>query len=149
MWSYYLMPVIYYVAYQNIPTRYPKISMLSLHLFSFVIAYVPTYIQAMSCCFRGGLKISSVQKHWIWKKLMGYFKGSSIALEEPLNASQLYIFCNFPHGSGSVNHMMTMTNAHNMLTQHFPAERRDLAATVLFLIPFVKDVSPVVLLFVS
>lgn len=69
------------------------------------------------------------------------FKDSSVSVEEKLDPNQLYIFCSFPHGACSINHILTMSDCHGMLTEHYPAERRDLAATVLFLMPFAKDVN--------
>ena len=142
MWSYFLFPVFYYAVYQFLSQRFSNWSLLGLHLCSITIAYLPTYIQTFSWCFKDGQKLPWLQRHWIWKFLLDrLFKDTSVSLEEPLDPSKLYIFGAFPHGSGSVNHFLTMTDCHGMLTKHFPAERRDLAATVLFIIPFVKDVS--------
>jgi hypothetical protein len=141
MWSFYLMPVFYYGSLKLLQNRCESnVSPVCLHFLSLVLSYLPTYIQTMSWCFKDGYRIKSVQNHWIWKYFGNYFS-STIALEEPLDPKQLYIFCVFPHGACTLNHFITMTDCNKMLTQHFPAERRDLSATILFLIPVVKDVS--------
>lgn len=152
MWSYYLLPVLYYGSYQVLSDYFNNKSFMTnvvmnkmlsnilLHVTSFSIAYFPTYFQTSSWCFKDGYRIKSVQNHWIWRYFRRYFS-STIELEEPLDPKQLYIFCVFPHGAVSANHVVTMTNCNEMLTKHYPSERRDLAATVLFFIPFVKDVS--------
>lgn len=149
MWSYYGFPLFYYASYQFLSTNVSSSTELSsssslcqtvkLHLIAACLAYLPTYIQSLSWCFKDGYRIKSFQQHWIWKYFAQYFS-TSINLEEPLNPNQLYIFCVFPHGAMSLNHFVMMTDCNQMLSKHYPAKRRDLAATVLFLIPIIKDV---------
>ena len=79
------------------------------------------------------------QKLSIWKYLISYFPGS-IAVEELLDAQKQYLFCAFPHGCCTVNHGLTMTDACGMLSQIYPGKRRDLAATVLFFIPIIREI---------
>ncbi len=141
MWSYYLLPVFFYASHELLSKHWYHLSGLKLYIASFALSYLPTYLQTTPCCFKDGLKLSWLQKHWIWKYLVKItFKDSSVSVEEKLDPNQLYIFCSFPHGACSINHILTMSDCHRMLTEHYPAERRDLAATVLFLMPFAKDV---------
>lgn len=79
------------------------------------------------------------QKLPIWKYMMRYFPGS-ITVEEPLDAQTQYIFCAFPHGCCTVNHGLTMTDACGMLSRIYPGDRRDLAASILFFIPIIREI---------
>lgn len=70
---------------------------------------------------------------------MAYFPGS-ISIEEELDAKKQYIFCAFPHGCCTVNHGLTMTDACGMLSHIYTGDRRDLAASILFFIPIIREI---------
>ena len=78
-----------------------------------------------------------------WDYIRSYFDGS-VHVEEPLDPKQLYIFGAFPHGSYTLHHFLTMSNTCKMLSEVYPGPRRDLAATILFYIPFIKEVSVII-----
>jgi len=129
-------PIVGLVAY-----NYFKSSMSPLYSFLLAIflAYIPTYSITGHLSKHGGWKWRWLQTHprnSFLKRLLG----ASINLEEKLDNEKQYIFCNFPHGTCSVNHMLTMTDCCEMLTKHHTGDRRDLAASVLFLIPVIKEI---------
>jgi Diacylglycerol acyltransferase len=88
---------------------------------------------------KGGAVWPWLQHLSLWKRVGRYLNGS-IETEVPLDPNQLYIFCCFPHGAATVNHLLIMTDACGMLSKVYPSPRRDLAASVLFYIPFVRSV---------
>lgn len=49
------------------------------------------------------------------------------------------MFAMHPHGVFSLNHFITFSDATEFLTKVMPAPRRDLAASVIFLLPFFRD----------
>jgi 2-acylglycerol O-acyltransferase 2 len=75
----------------------------------------------------------------MWNFIQWYFP-ASITLENELDHKKQYIFCCFPHGPISANHLLTMTNGCEMQTKHYKGARRDLCASVLFTIPIFKDI---------
>jgi len=137
MWSYVLFPIISGCMYQYFVSN--RFSTFGAIYWGLIVGYLPTYIQTMLWSRKDGNVWKGVQRLKLWKYFRGYFKGG-LSFEEPLNHDQLYIFCNFPHGSMSLNHFYTMTDCCGMLSQHYRGERRDLCASVLFLIPILKDV---------
>lgn len=87
---------------------------------------------------RSGMKWKSFQHMKIWTEFARYFD-SKIVVESKLDPQQLYIFCNFPHGATSANHMLTMTDCCGMLSSVHRGKRVDLAASVLFFVPFLRE----------
>ena len=67
-----------------------------------------------------------------------YFN-ATVTIATGLDHNQQYIFGMFPHGACTVSHFLTMTNCCGMLTEIYRGDRRDLAASVLFYIPLVRD----------
>lgn len=107
---------------------------------SFIIAYFPTFFITWSYSKGDGLLWPYFQKLAFWKYFVDTFlKGSSVNIEDPLDHKKNYIFCSFPHGSASANHILTMTDSREFLSKIHPGPRRDLCASVLFLIPFFKE----------
>jgi hypothetical protein len=102
------------------------------------IAYIPTYFQTSRWASRDGYISRRFQCLSMWKLLAAYFP-STMSLESPLDHAQQYLFCAFPHGPISVNHLLTMTDSVGFLSEHYKGERRDLAASVLMLVPVLKD----------
>jgi hypothetical protein len=140
MWSYLLIfPLYYWCANYGLKNLTATWHPFLVHIVAIVVAYLPTYVQTSSWSLKDGRLWKPLQYHRIWKRAAKYFR-SSISVEGSLNHSQLYIFGAFPHGACSINHFITMTDCHGMLTKHYKGERRDLAASVLFLIPIVKEV---------
>jgi 2-acylglycerol O-acyltransferase 2 len=62
-----------------------------------------------------------------------------ITTEKELDHNQLYIFGLFPHGTSTFSHLMLMTDACGMLSKVYTGPRRDLAASVLFFIPLMRE----------
>lgn len=133
-----LFPILWaalFVVYHH----YLAYSIIVSIFLSFWIAYMPTYIESSHVAARDGAPWPWFQKLKLWNFIQTYFK-ASISLEEDLDHKKQYIFCCFPHGPISANHLLTMTNGCEMLTKHYQGVRRDLAASVLFTIPIAKDV---------
>jgi len=108
-------------------------------LVSTVAAYLPTYLITYQASKKGGFKVRWFQKLPIFK----FFSKSleaKILIEEDLDHDKPYIFCQFPHGTCTLSHGLTMTDCLGMLTKIHRGDRRDLAASVLFLFPIVKEI---------
>lgn len=134
---YFTCPLVGYFAFQYFAKTLSPLYSLILAAF---IAYLPTYTITNHLSKHGGMKLEWVQK---LPQACRFFKrllGASINLEEKLDNNKQYIFCNFPHGTCSVNHVLTMTDCCEFLSKHHTGDRRDLAASVLFMIPVVKEV---------
>jgi hypothetical protein len=104
-----------------------------------ILSYAPTYFLTSYYAKYGGMPWPKFQRLWFWKSISRYHN-ASICLEDNLDHNQQYIFCIFPHGTCTISHLVTMTDALKMFSEHYRGARRDLAASVLFLIPFVKEV---------
>ncbi len=140
--SVYLSPVVAAVSYYYLTSN--GFTFWVAVVTSSLLSYLPTYVDTIKIGKLGGAPWPAFQKLKFWNRLIKFFDGK-IELEEPLNHEQLYIFCCFPHGPLSVNHLLTMTDGCDMLSKHYKGERRDLAASVLHYIPLVKEVQPVIL----
>ena len=125
-----------YVSYTQLVA---SISPLRAIIYSIILAYLPTYLITNHLSKHGGFKQTWFQKLSIFNGFKGLLQGE-LKFEEKLDNSKTYIFGNFPHGTCSVNHVLTMTDCCGMFSEHFSGDRRDLAASVLFLIPIVKEV---------
>lgn len=135
-------PLLGYILYAYLPP-YVRIGSLEL-LPRLIVVICCIYIIKTIWCL-----INAKSDGWIWKRFQymrfwkiiarGYFDGK-VYLEEPLNHQQLYIFCSFPHGAATLGHVLTMTNTCEMLSKHYTGERRDLAASILFYIPMMREV---------
>lgn len=110
-------------------------------LLAATIAYLPTYTITNHLSQHGGMRMEWLQKfplgNWFFKRLLN----PTIHIEEKLDSNKQYIFCNFPHGTCSANHVLTFTDCCEFISKHYTGDRVDLAASVLFLIPIVKEVS--------
>lgn len=137
MYLLYISPVLSYGAYSYLSSK--GYSCCASVCFSVILGYIPTYIETLRIGKYGGEPWPWFQRLGFWKKACGYFD-AKIEVEEKLNNEQQYIFCCFPHGPLSVNHMLTMTDGCGMLSKVYTGPRRDLAASVLLLIPIVKEV---------
>lgn len=103
---------------------------------SIIIGYFFTYFDASH---KKSGNISKTFQHLsIWKSFSNYFS-ASINLETELDHNKQYIFCSFPHGQCSLNHFLTMTNCCEMLSKVYKGERRDLAASILFMLPGIRE----------
>lgn len=131
-----LVPVIWHTMYTLVLADWENIFLKAL--IASVVAYLPTYPITLYLCKRDGFVWPWFQRLSIWHGLREYFS-ATIQLEEELDHKQGYIFCCFPHGACSVNHILTMTDCCGMLSKVHPAPRRDLAASILFYIPLLKE----------
>lgn len=134
---YGLCPIVAYFMYQYLIKTSGVFKALAV---SFLVSYLPTYFLSDYLSKHGGYRSIWFQKLWIFKRLGRYLQGT-IEFEEKLDHDKQYIFGNFPHGTCSVNHVLTMTDCCDMITKHHTGDRRDLAASVLFLIPIIKEVT--------
>lgn len=134
---YLACPVIAYVSYVNLIATH---SVLSSIVISVILAYLPTYAVTNHLSKHGGFQQTWFQKLAYWKRFNRKLLRGELVCEEKLDSKKQYIFGNFPHGTCSVNHVLTMTDCCGMISEHYTGERRDLAASVLFLVPIVKEV---------
>lgn len=130
-------PISWYVSYALLTKRLTSPPLLAA-LISTVLSSIPLAVYSIYHSRRDACLSKSVQRWWIWRVFQKYFD-ATISLEEPLDDNQLYIFCCFPHGACTANHLMTMTDSCEMLSKHYKGERRDLAASVLFMVPFLGE----------
>lgn len=126
----YFLLLLYNINYLQLKTYPQSIS-------TCLLGYFFTYIS--SDYKRAGCVSPWFQRLRIWKALARYFPGR-IHLQSPLDPLQQYIFASFPHGTCTVHHILTMTDGCNMLTDIYPSPRADLAATILFFIPILREV---------
>jgi len=102
----------------------------------FLLGYALTYLDRTFQ--KDGYKWSRFQRLAIWDSILTYFP-AKIHVAKPLDHDKNYIFAAFPHGACTAQHLITMTNGCRMLDEVHRGERRDLAASVLFLIPVVRE----------
>ena len=102
----------------------------------FLLGYAFTYLDR--AFKKDGYKWSWFQRLPIWEPVLAYFP-AKIHVAKPLDHDKNYIFAAFPHGACTAQHLITMTNGCRMLSEVHRGERRDLAASVLFLIPLVRE----------
>ena len=129
-------------------------NLLKSIVYSFIIGYIPTYFNRSH--LKGGMIWKRFRMSKAWNYFSDYFD-ASIHTEVPLDSNQTYIFCSFPHGACkctstlpsllcmyifvvSLNHILTMTDCCGMLSKVYSGKRVDLAASVLFFIPLLKEV---------
>jgi hypothetical protein len=130
-------PVVGFFAYRYfVETMHPVKSFLLAAL----LAYLPTYTISGHLSRHGGMRSEWLQKLPIACRYFKRLLGASVNLEEKLDNNKQYIFCSFPHGTCSVNHVLTFTDCCEFISKHHTGDRVDLAASVLFLIPIVKEV---------
>jgi len=87
---------------------------------------------------RGGYRSRWFQNLSMWKSVLKYFPARVIC-DTQLEQTQPYIFASFPHGACTAQHLLTMTDGVNFLSEIHQGDRRDLAATILFYIPVVRE----------
>lgn len=118
----------------------PPTSMTPLS--TILLAYGLTYLG--TSYKKGGYRSPWFQRLSVWRWLCsekGAFKGSiTLSNGAQLEPKKQYLFAAFPHGAMTVQHLLTMTDSHGMLSSLHLGDRRDLAASVLFLIPFVREI---------
>lgn len=74
------------------------LSFIKIILWSCIIAYIPTYIYTYYKSKKDGNLLKWLQRSRIWLIIRDYFQ-ASIEIEDNLDHSKQYIFCNFPHGA--------------------------------------------------
>lgn len=80
------------------------------------------------------------QRLSIWKTMLsGVLDGFGIEAEEKLNDKKQYIFGSFPHGATTTQHLLTMTDSCGFFDKVYNGPKRDLAATILFLLPGLRE----------
>ena len=94
--------------------------------------------------FDSGFKRDGYVSPWfqrlkVWKWFQLYFN-ATVEVESPLISKQNYIFAFFPHGAVSASHTLTMTDSAGMLSKVHTGDRRDLAASILFYLPVIREI---------
>ena len=120
-------------------------------LSTFVCGYILTYFTSTHT--RDGDLWPAFQKMSFWRYFLSdvvNLKEYSVNCDTPLDSEQQCIFACFPHGANSVQHMLTMTDVCGMISKQYPYKakkdggagegRRDLAASILFYIPIVREI---------
>jgi hypothetical protein len=111
-------------------------------LLSIVSCYLVSYFDGSEYS-ANNTRISPTLQHWRgWQKIMAYFPTSIKADDDvklPLDTDYQYIVAASPHGINSFNHFIMMTNAAGFLSSILPVARRDLAASILFRIPVIRE----------
>lgn len=82
-------------------------------VWSCIIAYIPTYIYTYYKSKKDGNVLKWLQRSRIWLIIRDYFQ-ASIEIEDNLDHSKQYIFCNFPHGActGELHRIEQCTYCH-------------------------------------
>ena len=102
--------------------------------------YVLTYVTSTHS--KDGDVDDSFRKHPNWTKVVDNMLSTySVTAEEPFDEKKQYIIGCFPHGANSVQHLLTMTDCCGALSKVFRGPRRDLAASILFYIPVIRELS--------
>jgi len=110
----------------------------SSHVFSVCfLAYALTYFD--QSYKKDGHIWPWFQRLSLWKLVSTYLDGR-IDTEVPLDHDTNYIFAVFPHGCNTIAHGFIMTDCVGMLSRVHKGERRDLAASVLFFIPLLREI---------
>jgi len=105
---------------------------------SLLVAYLPSYFDRSELTAEG--------RYWawfaensLWKRIFAWFP-ASIHFESPLSPEKQYIFGSHPHGVMSLHHAMLASNGCNFHSVSPGSSRRDLGASVVFRIPFYRDI---------
>ena len=101
-------------------------------LWGYALTYLDTTFK------RGGYRSRWLQNLEIWKSVLAYFPARVICVNR-LDANQQYLFASFPHGACTAQHVLTMTDGVKVLSEVHLGDRRDLAATILFYMPVVRE----------
>jgi hypothetical protein len=101
-----------------------------------LLGYALTYLDPARK--RGGYPWPAFQRLSLWQVVSRYLS-ASVTVETPFSPDGQYIMGCFPHGACSVQHVLTMTDTCGFLTRTMTVDRRDLAATVLFFIPVLRE----------
>ena len=102
------------------------------------IGYLLTYVTSPHT--KDGELDKNFREHPYWKTVMNdLLSDYSVEAEEPLDQDKQYIIGCFPHGANSVQHLLTMTDCCGALSKVHTGPRRDLAASILFYIPLIRE----------
>jgi hypothetical protein len=118
--------------------RINQFELLSTLIISLLAFYIPFYFNSLQK--KDGLISPWLQHLGFWKNLVNYYFDGQINVEESLINEKQYIFCCFPHGTYTINHVLTMTDSCDMLSKIHTNARRDLVASILFYVPFLRNV---------
>jgi len=131
----------YYLLIMGVKFQPAAASDSNFNLAISVIMWGYLFTYAVSSHKRDGDKSSWFQKLSLWRSwLKSKFRDISIRAESPLDQNKQYIFTAFPHGAVSANHMLSMTDAAGFLSNIHRGDRRDLAASILFYLPLVREI---------
>ena len=102
------------------------------------IGYLLTYVTSPHT--KDGELDKGFREHPYWKGVLDDLLSEySVEAEEPLDEKKQYIIGCFPHGANSVQHLLTMTDCCGALSKVHKGPRRDLAASILFYIPVIRE----------
>lgn len=103
--------------------------------------YLPSYLDGSEYTAEGRAWPEFSQMG-LWRSLLGWLVGEfSIVTADPLalKATKQGILCLAPHGVTSLGHVLLMTDACGFISNIWPVERRDLAASIVFRIPLFRE----------
>ena len=104
------------------------------------VGYLLTYVTSTHT--KDGELDENFRQHPYWKNIMDDLLDEySVDAEEALDEKKQYIIGCFPHGANSVQHLLTMTDCCGALSKVHKGPRRDLAASILFYIPVIRELS--------
>jgi 1-acyl-sn-glycerol-3-phosphate acyltransferase len=115
--------------------------------FGAFICYLPSYLDSshLKVHESEGSRYWPAFAHWSgWRKIMSYFP-SSIKVENNYDFKSSvakggqFVFAVHPHGMLSIDHFLFFTDAVNFLSSICPFPRRDLGASIIFSIPFMRE----------
>lgn len=128
----YLLPPLFMYWYRSF------LALSFVQCISYSIAWYLGICVFDSAYKKEGKKWPAFQNLTIWGAFKRYFDGD-ITTQSKLDDNQQYIFCSFPHGACSANHLLTMTDSCNMLSKVHKGDRRDLCTSILFFIPVLRE----------
>jgi hypothetical protein len=102
------------------------------------LSYLPSYLDGCEYTAEGRYW-DWFAKHPIWKRV---YAGSKLKFSSPIDPAKQYIFCSHPHGALSSHHGMYMSNGSEPGFHEVSpgARRRDLGASIIFKLPFYREV---------
>lgn len=112
-----------------------------------LVAYLPSYLDGshLAVSARDGSRFWPALAMWAgWRRIVAYFPASVCVpggFDFAATASRggQFVFAMHPHGTLSVDHSLVFTDSVGFMSTVAPLPRRDLGASVIFLIPGLRE----------